>query len=176
MNEKKDKSVFDIILYGSCSRGSDKPGDVDILVVFREGSLRERLDKVQDIKKKLPKGMNADVKGILWEELFDPNFFARAGVFLDGISILDGRTFSTKTGFVGAVLFIYNIRDKSHTEKVKFNYLLSGRGRDGIVKYLGGKQIAPGVVEMPSVKSAEFEEVLIKHKIEFRKQAILKQS
>ena len=51
--EKKNKSIFDIIIYGSSVKGTDKPGDIDIMVIFLEGSLRERLDYVQQIKSKM---------------------------------------------------------------------------------------------------------------------------
>ena len=49
-SEKKDKAVFDIIIYGSAVKGKEKARDVDILVIFLDGSLRERLDKLQKIK------------------------------------------------------------------------------------------------------------------------------
>ena len=171
--EKKDKTIFDIVLYGSSVKGKIKPGDVDIAVIFRGGTLKERLAKIQDIKKKINLSLKVDIKGILLEELFQEEFFGRSGIFLEGISIFDSKPFSHKISFESFSLFIYNLKDKSHTEKVKFNYVLSGRNDIGMVKRLEGKHLAPGVVEMPVKNSLEFEEVLKKHDVKFTKKNVL---
>ncbi|MBI1971075.1 nucleotidyltransferase domain-containing protein, partial [Candidatus Woesearchaeota archaeon] len=63
-NEKKDKAIFDIVLYGSVTKGKSNVNDVDIAVIFREGSLKERLTKVQQIKKKIVIKEKLDVKAI----------------------------------------------------------------------------------------------------------------
>lgn len=171
--EKKDNSIFDIVLYGSSVKGKENPADMDIAVIFRSGSLKDRLSKVQLIKRKIKLDKKIDIKGILLEELFKPEFFARSGIFLEGMSIFDGKYFSEKIGFSGFVLFNYFLTGKTHTEKVKFNYVLSGRKEKGIVSYLEGKQIAPCVVKIPIKNSLEFEEVLKKHKISYSKMNVL---
>ncbi|MBS3145587.1 nucleotidyltransferase domain-containing protein [Candidatus Woesearchaeota archaeon] len=174
--EKKDRSIFDIVLYGSAVKGKYSPGDIDIAVIFREGALKDRLDKIQLIKRKIKTEKKIDIKGFLFEELFQENFFGRSGIFLEGISIFDGKRLAGKIGFESRAIFIYNLRKKSHTEKVKFNYVLAGRNAKGIVKMLEGKHLAPGVVEMPIKNSLEFEEVLKKHNIDYSKKNVLIQS
>ena len=173
-SEAKDKSIFDIVVYGSVAKGKYHPRDIDIAVIFRTGSLEERLNKIQKIKKKIPI-KNIDIKALLWEELFQEEFFARSGIFLEGISVINGEHFAKRLGFSGGILFIYNLKNKTHTEKVKFNYLLSGRTSSGIVGKLNGKQISPGVVKIPIQNSFEFEQILISHHISFTKEAILTQ-
>ncbi|MBI2522799.1 nucleotidyltransferase domain-containing protein [Candidatus Woesearchaeota archaeon] len=172
-NEKKDRAIFDIVVYGSAVKGKTSPLDVDIVVIFRGGTLKERLAKIQSIKKYIKPGKNIDIKGILLEELFQEQFFARSGIFLEGISIFDGVPFSHKISFEGYAIFIYNLQNKSHTEKVKFNYVLSGRNDLGMVKRLEGKHIAPGVIQIPIKNSMEFEEVLKRHNINYSKKNFL---
>ena len=172
-NYKKDKNIFDIVVYGSAVKGRAMPNDIDIVVIFREGNLKERLAKIQSIKKNIKLEEKIDIKGILWEELFQEQFFARSGIFLEGISLFDGKPLSHKISFEGFVIFIYNLREKSHTEKVKFNYVLSGRKDLGMVKRLEGKHLAPGIIEMPIKNSVEFEEVLKKHNINYSKKNLL---
>ncbi|MEK6901664.1 MAG: nucleotidyltransferase domain-containing protein [Nanoarchaeota archaeon] len=173
--EKRDNHIFDIVLYGSAAKGKIDPQDIDILVIFREGTLKERLAKLQDIKTKIKLEKKTDLKAILWEELFGDEFFARAGIFLEGISVFDGRTIAEKTGFSAATIFTYSLKEKSHTEKVKFNYVLSGRNTAGIVKKLQGKHLAPGVILIPIKHSPEFEDVLRMHKINYQAKNILVQ-
>jgi len=103
--EKKDNSIFDIVLYGSSVKGKSNPSDVDIAVIFRHGSLKDRLEKIREIKKKIKLKNKLDMKGLLLEDLFKPDFFARSGIFLEGISIFDGTYFCEKIGFSGCVFF-----------------------------------------------------------------------
>lgn len=174
-DEKKDKTIFDLVLYGSAVKGKFKPHDIDLVVIFKEGTLKERLDKIQLIKKKIKSEKKIDLKGILWEELFQEQFFGRSGIFLEGISIFDGRSFSCKIGYQSFVLFFYNLKNKPHTEKVKFNYVLSGRDGSGIVEKLEGEHLAPGLIQMPVKNSLEFEEVLKRHQINYSQKKILVQ-
>ncbi len=172
-SEKFDKTIFDIVMYGSSVKGKYKPADIDIIVIFRKGTLKERLQKIHFIKQKIKVEKKIDTKGILWEELFQEQFFARSGIILEGVSLFDGKPFSYKMDFKGFVLFVYDLRDKSHTEKVKFNYVLSGRKDIGMVNRLEGKHIAPGVIQIPIKSSLEFEEVLKQHDINYSKQNCL---
>jgi predicted nucleotidyltransferase len=109
--EKNNPTIFDIILYGSAVKGKSKPRDIDIVVIFRYGTVRERLAIIQNLKQKIRVSLEVDIKGILWEELFKPDFFARTGIFLEGISLLDGKPVAQKLGFqAGVVLFVFNLK------------------------------------------------------------------
>lgn len=168
-NELKDKTIFDIVVYGSLVKGKMDPNDLDIVIIFKQGSLNERLERLQQIKKKIRLKEKVDIKGILWEELFQEGFFGRTGIFLEGISLINEKPFSYKMGFEGFAIFVYNLKNKSHTEKVKFNYLLNGRDRDGLIKMMGGKHLGAGVIQIPISRSLEFDEVLKRHNIQYSK-------
>jgi len=172
-NELNDPEIFDIVIYGSVVKGESRPNDLDLVVIFRSGTLKERLNKVQQIKSKLKFPLRIDLKGILWEELFQEEFFARSGIFGEGISIATGQSFARRIGFSNSVQFIYELKDKSHSDKVKFNYVLSGRKNAGMIKKLGGKRLTSGVVEIPVEHSHDFENILKMHKITFIKRSIL---
>lgn len=172
---KQDNDIFDIVIYGSIVKGKSTPGDLDLLVIFRNGTLRDRLAKIQQIKKRIRTKGKIDIKSVLLEELFQKEFFARSGIFLEGVSIFDNKPFANKIDFKSSFLFIYNLKDKSHTEKVKFNYILSGRNQRGMVEKLRGKHLAPGIIEVPAKNSFEFEEVLKMHKINYRMKGVLTQ-
>ena len=64
----KDKGIFDVIVYGSLLKGRERPRDIDILVIFVGGTLRERLERIQKIKSKM-KVNNADIKQALLTDL-----------------------------------------------------------------------------------------------------------
>jgi predicted nucleotidyltransferase len=173
-SERKNKNIFDIVVYGSSVKGKNKPRDIDLAVIFRTGQLEERLNQVQKIKRKINDEKNIDIKAILLEDLFKQEFFARAGIFLEGISLFDGKKFANKIDFNSSVLFVYALKDKTHTEKVKFNYLLKGRNAKGILEFMQGKHISPGVAEIPYEQSLEFEDILKRQGIKYKKTEILK--
>ncbi len=175
-SERQDKKIFDIVVFGSSVKGKDAPGDIDIAVIFREGTLKERLNKIQEIKKKINIDKKVDIKAMMLDDLFKEEFFGRSGIILEGISLFNGKAFSEKIDLTGWSLFYYNLKEKSHSEKVKINYLLSGRKSPGIVKSLEGKYLSPGTVLIPIKNSLEFEEVLKKQKISFEKKNILIQN
>jgi len=177
-SEKKDKNIFDIIIYGSSVKGKTKARDIDVLVIFLDGSLRERLDKIQDIKGKVRnKTENVDIKQIMLTELFSSDFFARTGVLLEGVSIFKGKKFSEILGFKGFTLFWYNLSNLNHTQKVKFNYILSGRGESkGMIKELNGERLVNGAIKIPIENSLEFEEIIRKNNIDYKKKNVLEES
>jgi len=49
--EKKNNNIFDIVVYGSSVKGKLSPRDTDIIVLFLEGTLRQRIEVIQKITK-----------------------------------------------------------------------------------------------------------------------------
>jgi predicted nucleotidyltransferase len=177
-SEKKDRTIFDIVIYGSFVKGKEKAGDIDIIVIFLEGSLKERLDKLQKIKANLKTRLNSlalDLKQILLKEIFSPSFFAKTGIFLEGISIFNDRKFCETIGFKSFTLFWYNLRELTHSQKVKFNYLLAGRNTKGIINELSGERLVNGAIKIPIENSSIFEEILKNNNISYSKKNILEE-
>ena len=177
-SEKKESFIFDIFVYGSTVKGKRNPHDLDLLIVFLEGTLRERLEIVQRIKGKL-KALDVivDCQQVLLKELFSSSFFARSGVLLEGVSVFDGKKVSEKMGFNSWTLFWYELKGLTHTQKVKFNYILAGRGDlKGILGEFGAIRLVSGVVKVPIEKSLLFEEILKQNNVKYWKKNILEES
>lgn len=156
-------------------KGADKPRDIDILVIFNEGTLRERLDILQDMKTNLKKKDNRriDIKQILLKELFDPSFLAKTGVLIEGRSLSKDKYFSETLGFKPFVLFWYTLEGLTHTEKVKFNYLLAGRTTEGLIDRFNGRRLVNGAIKIPIENSITFEEILKDNRVKYNKSSIL---
>jgi predicted nucleotidyltransferase len=174
-SEKKDKTIFDIIVYGSFVKGKNLANDLDAVVIFLEGTLRERLDKIQEIKQKIKLDIKVDMKQILITELFDSNFLARTGVLIEGISLFSGKKLSEVLGFKAGCIFDYDLSKMTHVQKVKFNYILSGRNSKGMIEILKGKRLGIGAVTIPIENSIAFEELLKKYAVKFTKKNILEE-
>lgn len=175
-SEKKDGAIFDIVIYGSLAKGKTPARDIDIAVIFFEWALRERLDKIQEIKARLKKKTTAeiDIKQITLKELFSADFLARTGIMLEGESIFRRRKFCETLGFKANTLFWYSLTGLTHTQKVKFNYLLAGRtGMKGIITEFRGERIVSGAIKIPIHNSLEFEEILQQNTIQYKKKDIL---
>lgn len=174
-NYLNNEEIFDIVLFGSFAKGSLGPNDLDLLVIFKKGSLKERLNKLQMIKQEIKTIFKKiDLKQSLLEDLFSDSFFARTGILLEGISLKNDKPFSENLGFKGICLYSYNLENLSHNEKVKFNYILSGRNNNkGIIDLFEIKRIANGALLVPINKSLEFEIILNNNKINYSKKNIL---
>jgi len=177
LKTEKDESIFDIVVFGSLVKGKLSPRDADIMVIFLNGSLKERLGKIQTIKNHLNKKIDdpVDMKQMLLKDLFSAEFMARTGVLLEGFSIFKGRKFCQTLGFDSFTIFWYNLKQLSHTQKVKFNYILAGRSQKGVVEMFQGKRLAGGVVKIPIEFSLEFEVILKKNNVQYDKRNILEE-
>lgn len=167
-------NVWDIVLYGSFLKGKEDYNDIDLLLIFLDSPLNQRLEISQKFKEILrPTIKNLDVKTINVLELFDAGFLARKGILLDGYSLVDKAGFASKIGFVGRVLFKYNLKNLSHNEKTKFTYSLIGRSDKGLIEKTGAVSVGRGAVLVPAKNSLFFEDFLNKWKINFEKKAVL---
>ncbi|MEK6983290.1 MAG: nucleotidyltransferase domain-containing protein [Nanoarchaeota archaeon] len=177
LKSEKRENIFDIVIFGSLVKGSLEPRDIDVMVIFLDGSLKERLDSIQEIKSRLKGKIDEaiDIKQCLLKDLFSPEFMARTGILLEGISVFHNKKFCQTLGFESYAIFWYNLKNLTHTQKVKFNYILAGRNQKGIIELLNGKRLASGVVKIPIENSLEFEEVLRNNKVAHNKKNILEE-
>jgi len=177
LKSEKRENIFDIVIFGSLVKGSLEPRDIDVMVIFLDGSLKERLDAVQEIKNRLKGKIDEaiDIKQCLLKELFSSEFMARTGILLEGVSIFHNKKFCQTLGFESCTIFWYNLKGLSHTQKVKFNYILAGRNQKGIIEFLNGTRLMNGVVKIPIEHSLEFEKILKDNKISYNKKNILEE-
>ncbi len=167
-------NIFDIVLYGSAVKGKQEARDIDILLIFLENKLKERTNIAQKLKGILKKRIKKiDIKTINLPELFEKDFLARQGIFIEGHSLLYNIKFSRRLGFESYSLFTYNLKNLNHNEKTKFTYALIGRIKKGIIKQLNAIHLGKGAIIIPIKNSLIFEEFLKTWKINYNKKNIL---
>lgn len=171
----KDKSIFDIVIYGSSIKGKIESRDIDLLIIFKERPLSERAEVTQKFKAKISEKIDKlDVKTINLSELFDSDFLAKQSILTDGYSLVNNMAFSEKMGFLSRSLFTYNLKNLDHNTKTKFTYSLIGRNKNqGILKMLNAKPLGKGVFLLPIQNSSFFEDFLKKWGVSYDKKNIL---
>ena len=92
----KRNKLWDILLYGSSVKGKTNVGDVDILLIFEDESLKKRTDLAHDFKEIVKQDKKIDIKTINSKELFDKDFLARQGIFIEGYSFLFNKPYTLK--------------------------------------------------------------------------------
>ena len=154
---EKDKGIFDIVVYGSNVKGKIEARDIDILIIFKEKPLEERVEITQRFKEKICKEIGKlDIKTINLSELFETNFLARQAILTEGYSLVNRIPFSEKW-ILSYSLFTYKLKNLSHNDKTKFTYSLIGRGKNqGIFKKLNAKPLGKAVILLPIQNSSFF--------------------
>jgi len=71
-------------------------------------------------------------------------------------------------------LYTYNLTNKPKSIRVRFVYLLKGRGKEkGIVEEFKGKFLVPGCFLIPNKKDEEMQEIFKEWKIKFKRIPVL---
>lgn len=170
----KENNIFDIALYGSFVREKADFNDIDIALIFLDAKLEERLKIAQKFKALIKEKIkNPDIKSLNLIEFLDPNFLARQGILIEGISLIDSKPLAEKLGFKGYSLFTYNLKNLNHNQKTNFTYSLIGRKKKGILKLTEAKHLGKGVVVIPIEKTSIFEEFLKEWKLDYKENKIL---
>ena len=143
-------NVVDIVQFGSSILEEANPKDIDIAVIFKEIPIKIQLEERQEIKKQIEKltELPVHIESFDLNSLFLESNFARQGILFYGKSIIAKKNFAEKFGLVPRLQISYVFKNLNKKEKVKFNYLLNGRGGNyGLLRKYGGKIIYPGVLE-----------------------------
>ena len=145
------KNVIDVVQFGSSVVEGKEFRDIDIAVIFNKISVKEQLNESQLIKNQLKKFTEKDIHitSLDFHSLFEESNFAREGILFYGISLIDGKKFPEKLGLRPLVQIQYSLKKFSKKDKIRFNYLLSGRGgKYGLLRKYGGSLIAPGIINI----------------------------
>ena len=165
---KKNKSIIDIIVFGSFARKKEKPGDIDIAVIAPDDIKTDELEK--HILDKL--GLPAHISLLKFRTLFKETLWKT--IIHEGISLLDNKKISKKFGFESFVLFWYNLIKLKASDKVRFSYAMFGRdGKGGVLKKLNGKSLGKGVLLVPVDKEDEIRDLFFEWGLPFERRRIL---
>lgn len=172
--QKENKSVCDILIYGSFVKGKGDFNDIDLMLIFDDIPLKDRLQNAQNLKNILKKEIkNVDVKTMNFKDFLDESFLARQGLLVEGKSLIKNKALSELLGFKGYSLFTYSLKNLDHNKKTQFTYALSGRNSEGLLKLLKGLSLGRGVVQMPIENSIEFEHFLQRWGVNYKRKDIL---
>jgi len=155
------KDIFDIAQFGSSVIDRKKPNDIDIAIIFGKIPLKEQLNQAQEIKKQIQKHSEIPVHVTSFDlySFFENSNFAKENILFLGKSLITGGNFSKNFGLSPVVQISYSLKNLKKKDKIRFNYMLNGKGGEyGLLRKYGGKIIAPGIIEIASENEGIFTE------------------
>jgi len=152
----RENDLIDIVVFGSFIRG-EIYRDVDVCVIGRTKTPRERMEIVKDLSNILGERFHVTYSSL--ESLFEGEPIWRA-IFHEGYSLLRNRPISELLGMRSVVIFSYSLEGLSTSKKVRLTYTLKGRkSGEGLVEKYGGVYLGRGVIMVPVEHSDSFREV-----------------
>ncbi|MGC9079469.1 MAG: nucleotidyltransferase domain-containing protein [Nanopusillaceae archaeon] len=153
--------VFDIIIFGSITRGKENPNDIDILIIFKklDINLINTLSSNKDY--------NFHIQYMTIYDLYSLSSLLPE-ILAEGISVKYGKPLREILNFKAYKL--YEIKDvillkDSNASKTSFYYFLFGikhRNKIGLIKELNGEVIRrnPYIIKIPIENSETFKKRL----------------
>ena len=146
---KIEKDISDIIVFGSIVRGKINPKDIDVLIIFNKTVDKNIEYKIRKILENYYSNISAISK--TKQGVFEPSFDAKEGIFMEGISLLSGKSLRSNYGLENVGLFRYDSHVLSNNKKTMFYYALNGRnGKDGVIKESNSIKLADNVILTPN--------------------------
>jgi len=163
--------VLDIVLFGSVLKGKENPGDVDILIIYKNANE----DAGYSLKKALKaKGYDADITEKSYMQLFDETFLAREAILVEGYSLIQNKYLSRGLGFTNIILFKYTLKGFSKTNSMRFYYSLYGReGSKGVLKKYDAKKFSDSIILCPIENMQSMENFFEEWHIQYQEFPIL---
>jgi predicted nucleotidyltransferase len=172
----KHPDVWDICIYGSFVRGKTEIRDVDIAIIMKKPtSVENKLNLSQELKDQMKVSRyEFDVKCVDIKDFLDPSFLARTGIIGEGFLILKGKRLSEILGFESYVIFTYNLKNLSNSEKTMLNYSLNGRrGEKGMIELRNCEHLGRGTLKVPIEHSEELKDFFERHKVKYKISKVL---
>ena len=158
---KENKELLDIVLFGSTTKGKEKPADIDILIIYKE---KENLN----LNNKIKLLTNASITSITYEKLFNQSFLAREGFLLNGISIINNKSISESLGFDSKILIKYELKGLNKSNRMRFYYALYGRDyKSGMIKLLKAIKFSDSIIIIDSEEEYPTKEFMDSWKLEY---------
>ncbi len=144
-------NVVDIVKFGSSVMENSEPNDIDIAVIFKSIPLKQQLEEAQKIKRQLENRFDLPIhiKAYDFYSFFDTGNFAKESILFYGKSLIHSNYFAELLGLFPKLHIHYSLNDLKKKDKIRFNYLLNGRGgRYGLLREYGGVILKPGLIEI----------------------------
>ncbi len=168
-NRQWKANVVDILLFGSAVKGRSNPNDIDLCIVFRDKVDFSIVKEAESIL-----GDKFHISSLIVDNFFTNIHSLAKTVLFEGKSILTNKTLTKSLGFDSSLFFSYNLSKEDNSKKVRFVYLLRGRGNDlGLVKRWGGEFVSNNAFILPVDRDNETQEVFDSWKVNFKRKRLL---
>jgi predicted nucleotidyltransferase len=165
----KEYDLEDIILFGSFVKGKTIAKDIDICLIFKKSVDLKIIKKIQA---KL--GDNFHISSLSVDNFLNKKHNLTQTLLFEGISIKSRRSLSDVYSLKSYGLYYYDISEMKKSNKVRFVYLLKGRGNEkGIVKEFKGQFLVNGCFIIPVEKDNEMLEILRQWNVKFKRKMVL---
>jgi len=155
---KNKGQILDIVLFGSVVKGKENPKDIDILVIYKD---KKNIDLSYELEKELKKSYSVEITDKTYKELFSESFKARESILSEGYSLVYNQFLSEGLGYMKFVLFRYELRGFSKSDRMRFYYSLYGRGdQKGMLKEIGAVKFSDTILLCPVENSERMKEYL----------------
>jgi len=164
----KKNNIWDIVVYGSFSRGGKNVSDIDVAVILSDKTtVAKKMELSQELRRKLFfKEYALDVKTIDISDLMNPGFLGREAILAEGQSLLNKDPIAERFGFFAVAIIEYDLRKLTNSQKKMFYYAVQGRKKGtGILAKLNGKLISKGVFQVPTKNYEEIKSLLEEQKV-----------
>jgi predicted nucleotidyltransferase len=164
--EKHKFEIIDILLFGSLEKGKDLPKDIDILLIFKK---KKSFEQAQELRNNIKQetSLTVEITPKVYDELFQSSFLAREAILTEGYSLINKISFAEGLGYKRAVLFIYQLKGKNSSERMRFYYSLYGRTTEGMLKKLEAVKYTDTVILCPVHNMEKMKEYLNSWNIEY---------
>lgn len=170
--KRYESEIIDIFLFGSMEKGKAHPKDIDILIIFKK---KKNLELSQQLRRNIAHStsLTIEITSKTYEELFKPSFMAREAILTEGYSLINKIHFAEGLGYKRAILFIYQLKGKTSSERMRFYYSLYGRTTEGMLKKLEAVKYTDTVILCPVYNLEKMREYLNSWNIEFKETPLL---
>ena len=167
----RNKAIIDIFLFGSSIKEKEKPGDIDLIVFFKEKNYRVTEEIIYAIKKTLNME-HIHIEPLFLDGLFKGSLFS--SLLHEGISIRYGKSLNELAGYHPFLLFTFSLQHLKKVEKVRFAQTLYGRKKGkGILHEEGGISLGKGTFLIPVYKEHLFRDLMKQSHVSFTLRRVL---
>lgn len=157
------KEILDVILFGSVTHGKENPADIDLLILYKE---KENLDLNLKLKKSLKE--NVEITSKTYDEMFSSSFLARESFLTEGYSLVRDKKIIESFGFSSKIIFRYELKGLSKSDRMRFYYALYGRTNEGgIIKETSSVKFSERIIISDIEHQENLKEFFSQWKIEF---------
>jgi len=169
---KKEPAVLDIILFGSTVKGKEKPNDLDVLIVFKD---KKNLNTAYLFRKLIESKtkMQIEIVSKSYSELFQEDFIVREALLSGGYSLINKTSLAEGLGYKSQIMFIYQLKGKNKSERMRFYYSLYGRNSVGMLEKLKATKQTDTIITCSVENLEPMREYLRSWNIEFKEVPIL---